>query len=49
MNMHASLQRELLDFFKRKSSDTGMQFLIATHAQEWVSGVDVGQILSLLK
>ncbi|MEO5333781.1 MAG: AAA family ATPase [Magnetococcus sp. YQC-5] len=47
-HLHASLQRAVLDFFRRKSTETGMQFLIATHAEEFVRGVAPGQIISLL-
>ncbi|MBF0133588.1 MAG: AAA family ATPase [Magnetococcales bacterium] len=46
-HLHASLQREVLDYFKSKSYETGMQFLIATHAEEFIRGVDVNQIISL--
>lgn len=31
-HLHVNLQRELLDYFKRKSAEKGVQFLIATHA-----------------
>jgi len=48
-HLHVNLQREILDYFKRKASDTGVQFLIATHAEEFVKGVDATQIVSLLK
>ena len=47
-HLHANLQREILDYFKRKGIETGTQFLIATHAEEFVRGVDVGQLVSLL-
>ncbi|MEO5350481.1 MAG: AAA family ATPase, partial [Magnetococcus sp. YQC-3] len=47
-HLHANLQRELLDYFKQKSDETGMQCLIATHAEEFLRGVDASQILSLL-
>jgi hypothetical protein len=47
-HLHVNLQREILDYFKRKSAETGIQFLVATHAEEFVNGVDVGQIASLL-
>jgi thiol-disulfide isomerase/thioredoxin len=48
-HLHVNLQREILDYFKRKESETGVQFLIATHAEEFVKGVDASQIVSLLK
>lgn len=47
-HLHVNLQREILDFFKRKSHELGTQFLIATHAEEFARGVDAGQIVSLL-
>jgi len=47
-HLHANLQREILDYFKRKGSETNTQFLIATHAEEFVRGVDAAQIVSLL-
>lgn len=48
-HLHVNLQREILDYFKRKSVEKGVQFLIATHAEEFAKGVDARQILSLLK
>ena len=47
-HLHVNLQREILDFFKRKSVERNTQFLIATHAEEFVRGVDASQIVSLL-
>ncbi len=47
-HLHVNLQREVLDYFKRKSLETGVQFLIATHAEEFARGVDASQIISLL-
>jgi hypothetical protein len=47
-HLHVNLQRELLDFFKRKSNERTIQFLIATHAEEYAHGVDASQIISLL-
>ena len=47
-HLHVNLQREILDYFKRKSQELGMQFLIATHAEEFARGVDASQIVSLL-
>lgn len=48
-HLHVNLQREILDYFKRKANETGVQFLIATHAEEFANGVDASQIVSLLK
>ena len=47
-HLHVNLQREILDFFKRKSLERNIQFLIATHAEEFARGVDSSQIVSLL-
>lgn len=48
-HLHVNLQREILDYFKKKSAEKEIQFLIATHAEEFAKGVDAHQILSLLK
>jgi AAA domain, putative AbiEii toxin, Type IV TA system/AAA ATPase domain len=47
-HLHVSLQREILDYFKTKSQERGVQFLIATHAEEFARGVGSQQIMSLL-
>lgn len=47
-HLHVNLQREILDYFKRKSLERNIQFLIATHAEEFARGVDASQIISLL-
>lgn len=47
-HLHVNLQREILDYFKRKSTEKNVQFLIATHAEEFAKGVDASQIVSLL-
>ncbi len=48
-HLHVNLQREILDYFRQKSSERGTQFLIATHAEELITSVDVSQIISLLE
>jgi AAA ATPase domain/AAA domain, putative AbiEii toxin, Type IV TA system len=49
-HLHVNLQREILDYFKnQKALQRNTQFLIATHAEEFIQGVDVRQILSLLE
>jgi AAA domain, putative AbiEii toxin, Type IV TA system/AAA ATPase domain len=48
-HLHVNLQREILDYFKKKSAQKRVQFLIATHAEEFARGVDAHQILSLLQ
>lgn len=47
-HLHVNLQREIMDFFKVKSYEQNVQFLIATHAEEFARGVDASQIVSLL-
>ena len=48
-HLHVNLQREILDYFKnQKALQRNTQFLIATHAEEFIRGVDVRQIISLL-
>jgi hypothetical protein len=47
-HLHVNLQREILDYFKRKSLERSTQFLIATHSEEFARGVDASQIVSLL-
>lgn len=48
-HLHVNLQREILDYFKLKSNERGVQFLIATHAEEFIKGVNVTQLVSLLR
>jgi hypothetical protein len=50
-HLHANLQRVVLEYFKffhEKSQERNIQFLIATHAEELIRGVEVSQIISLL-
>jgi hypothetical protein len=47
-HLHVNLQREILDFFKHQGAKRGVQFLIATHAEEFARGVDARQLVSLL-
>jgi len=48
-HLHVNLQREILDYFKnQKALQRNTQFLIATHSEEFIQGVDVRQIISLL-
>ena len=47
-HLHVNLQKKILDYFKRKSLERGVQLLIATHAEELINGVDPSQIVSLL-
>ena len=48
-HLHVNLQREILDYFKLKSNERNIQFLIATHAEEFIKGVNVTQLVSLLR
>lgn len=48
-HLHVNLQREILDYFKLKSNERSVQFLIATHAEEFIRGVNVTQLVSLLR
>lgn len=48
-HLHVNLQRAILDYFRKKSAERGIQFLIATHAEEFARGVNAGQIVSLLR
>lgn len=48
-HLHVNLQREILDYFKnQKALQRNTQFIIATHAEAFIQGVDVRQIISLL-
>ncbi|MDX1910260.1 MAG: AAA family ATPase [Saprospiraceae bacterium] len=44
-HMHVNLQRKIIQFFKQKKT---VQFLIATHAEEFIKGVNVDSIISVL-
>jgi len=44
-HMHVNLQREILNYFKQLKST---QFIIATHAEEFIKGVDPESIYSVL-
>jgi AAA15 family ATPase/GTPase len=48
-HMHNNLQREMLDFLKRQSRERNIQFIIATHAEELIKGVEPTNIISLLE
>ena len=48
-HLHVNLQREILDYFRQICSEQNMQFLIATHAEELIKGVDANRIVSLLQ
>jgi hypothetical protein len=49
-HLHVNLQREILDHFKNDQLiHRKTQFLIATHAEEFIRGVNVQQIMSVLE
>jgi predicted ATPase len=47
-HMHTNLQRETLDFFKKKARTRNIQFIIATHSEELIRGVEPTNIISVL-
>ncbi len=48
-HLHVNLQRKILDYFRKMSGDRSIQFLIATHAEELIKGVDANRVVSLLQ
>jgi AAA15 family ATPase/GTPase len=48
-HLHVNLQREILDYFRKISGERNIQFLIATHAEELIKGVDANRVVSLLQ
>jgi predicted ATPase len=44
-HLHVNLQRQIVNYFKTKSDK---QFLIATHSEEFIKGVEINSILSML-
>jgi len=44
-HLHVNLQRKILEYFKKQKK---VQFLIATHAEEFIRGVEVSSIISML-
>ncbi len=48
-HMHVNLQREMLEFLKSLSGEKNIQFIIATHAEELIKGVNPTSIISVLK
>ncbi len=47
-HLHVNLQREVLAYFKASDIEKHTQFLIATHAEEFIRSVQVSQIYSFL-
>ena len=44
-HLHVNLQRQIVNYFK---SNTNKQFIIATHSEEFIKGVEINSILSIL-
>lgn len=44
-HLHVNLQRKVIQFLQHK---TDIQFLIATHSEEFVKGVDIASVLSVM-
>lgn len=44
-HLHVNLQKKILSYFKHQKK---VQFLIATHAEEFIRGVEVSSIISML-
>lgn len=44
-HLHVNLQRQIINYFK---SQEKVQFLIATHSEEFIKGVEISSVLSIL-
>jgi len=44
-HLHVNLQRQIINYLKQRNEK---QFLIATHSEEFITGVDINSILSIL-
>lgn len=44
-HLHGNLQKQILSYFKQKKN---IQFIIATHSEEFIRGVEVNSIISML-
>ncbi len=44
-HLHVNLQRQIINYFKQNAQ---LQFLIATHSEEFIKGVEIDSILSIL-
>lgn len=44
-HLHVNLQRQIINYFRQRSQ---VQFLIATHSEEFIKGVEIDSILSIL-
>jgi AAA15 family ATPase/GTPase len=48
-HLHVNLQREILDYLQKIAKEKDIQFVIATHAEEFINKVNASQIISLLQ
>jgi predicted ATPase len=44
-HLHVNLQQQILNYFKEKS---GIQFITATHSEVFITGVEIGSVISIL-
>jgi hypothetical protein len=44
-HLHVNLQRQIINYFKQQNK---IQFLVATHSEEFIRGVDINSVLSVL-
>lgn len=44
-HLHVNLQRQVINYFKKKNN---IQFIIATHSEEFIKGVEMDSIVSIL-
>ncbi len=44
-HLHVNLQRQVINYFKQKNN---IQFIIATHSEEFIKGVEMDSIVSIL-
>jgi hypothetical protein len=44
-HLHVNLQRQIINYFKQQNKT---QFLVATHSEEFIKGVDINSIISVL-
>ncbi len=44
-HLHVNLQRQIINYFKQRDK---VQFLVATHSEEFIKGVEIDSIISIL-
>jgi len=47
-HLHVNLQRQIVNYFEQKSQETNVQFIIASHSEEFIKGVNVDSIISMM-